>query len=143
MNAQLASAALTIVALATYQSFIKAIPQGVSPVFALTTFYVTALCCSLVALKFAPIDIPKYSQDQVSWAAVGAGVAIVGIELGYLMMYRAGWHLAAAPLFVVGGAALLLTPIAIMVFRQPMNAKFVVGMALCLSGLYLMAPRQV
>ena len=142
MNAQVATAALTIVALATYQSFIKAIPQGVSPAFALVTFYVTALCCSLIALKFAPIDIPKFSQSQISWAAVGAGVAIVGIELGYLLMYRAGWHLAAAPLFVVGGAAILLTPVAIMVFRQSMDIRFVAGMMLCLCGLYLMAPKQ-
>ena len=142
MNAQIASAALVIASLALYQIFIKTVPAELNPLVALVTFYVTALVCSLVAVKFAPIDVPDWSFANFSWPAVGVGIAIVGIELGYLLMYRSGWHLAAAPLVAVGGAAVLLIPISFFVFRQPWSARYGFGILFCLYGLYLLSPRK-
>ena len=142
MNAQLTSAAITIASLALYQICIKAIPTGLNPLSALVTFYVTALVCTLIAIGFAPIDAPRWSLAEFSWAAAAVGIAIVGIELGYLFMYRSGWQLAAAPLVVMGGAAVLLTLIDFLVFRQQWSPRYGLGILICLLGLYLLAPQE-
>jgi drug/metabolite transporter (DMT)-like permease len=128
MNAQVASAAVVIASLAMYQIFIKTVP--------------TALVCTLLAIKFAPIDAPHWSLSEFSWPAVAVGIAIVGIEIGYLFMYRSGWHLAAAPLIAVGGAAVVLIPVSVLVFRQPWSARYGFGILICLYGLYLLSPRE-
>ena len=142
MNAQIVSATIAIASVTLYQIFMKSVPTNLNPVAALATIFTTALVCTLIAWKFAPIDSPELSWAEFSWSAVAVGMAIVGIELGYLLMYRSGWHLAAAPVIVLGGAALLLTPIGILVFRQPWSAKYAIGLVLCLGGIYLLTPQQ-
>jgi len=142
MNAQVASAAVVIASLAMYQIFIKTVPTELNPLIALVTLYVTALVCTLLAIKFAPIDAPHWSLSEFSWPAVAVGIAIVGIEIGYLFMYRSGWHLAAAPLIAVGGAAVVLIPVSVLVFRQPWSARYGFGILICLYGLYLLSPRE-
>jgi len=142
MTPQITTAAIAIASVVTYQLCMKVVPQDLNPISALVTIFSTALVCTLIAAKFAPVDPPSWSLAEFSWAPVFVGVAIVGIELGYLLMYRSGWHLAAAPLVVMGAAAVVLTPIGFVVFRQPWSAKFVLGLALCLYGLYLLSPQE-
>jgi len=142
MVTQATSAAIVIASIVAYQICMKVIPTHVNPISALVTFYTTALLCTLVAARFIPVDMPSWSTAEFSWAAVFVGIAIVGIELGYLLMYRSGWNLATAPLLVMGGAAVLLVPISLLVFRQPWSARYLFGMALCLYGLYLLSPQE-
>lgn len=142
MTAYITSAAIAIASVVTYQICMKVIPDDLNPIGVLVTFYITALVLTLIAAKFVPVDAPGWSFDQFSWAAVIVGIAIVGIELGFLLMYRSGWHLSAAPLVVMGGAAVLLVPIGLLVFRQPWSSKYLLGIVLCLYGLYLLAPQD-
>ncbi len=142
MITQTTSAMIAIASVATYHVFIKSIPNDLNPISALVTFYVTALICTLVAAKFVPVTTPGWSMAEFSWAAVAVGVAIVGIELGFLLMYRTGWHLSVAPLATMGAATVVLAPIAVFVFRQPFSARYFFGLALCLYGLYLLAPQE-
>lgn len=142
MTPQITTAAIAIASVVSYQLCMKLVPQDLNPISALITIFSTALVCTLVAARFAPIDSPSLSFAEFSWTPVFVGVAIVGIELGYLLMYRSGWHLAAAPLVVMGAAAVLLTPIGFLAFRQPWSSKYVLGLAMCLYGLYLLSPQE-
>jgi len=142
MITQTTSALIVISSVATYHVFIKSVPHDLNPISALVTFYVTALICTLIAAKFVPVATPDWSMAEFSWAAAIVGVAIVGIELGFLLMYRSGWHMSVAPLVTMGAATVLLAPIAVFVFRQPFSARYFFGLALCLYGLYLLSPQQ-
>jgi len=140
MTGQLASAAIAIASVVTYQICMKVIPHDLNPISALVTFYVSALICTLIAAWFIPVGMPSWSLAEFSWPAVIVGAAIVGIELGFLLMYRSGWHLGIAPLITMGGAAVLLLPIGVLMFRQPWTPKYLLGIVLCLYGLYLLSP---
>jgi multidrug transporter EmrE-like cation transporter len=142
MMTQTTSAFIAIASVVAYQLSIKSVPHDLNPISALVTFYVTALICTVIAAKFMPVSVPNLSIAEFSWAAVLVGIAIVGIELGFLLMYRSGWHLAVAPLVTMGAATILLAPIAVFVFRQPFSARYFFGLALCLYGLYLLAPQE-
>lgn len=142
MMTQSTTAAIAIGSMVMYQISMKMVPHSLNPISALVTFYATALGCTLIAAKFIPVNGTAWSVAEFSWAAVFVGVAIVGIELGYLLMYRSGWHLAAAPLVVMGGATVLLLPVALFVFLQPWSSRYFFGIALCLYGLYLLAPQE-
>jgi len=141
MSGTLTSAVIVIASLVTYQVCMKLVPGGVNPISALATFYFTALICTLAAARFVPTATPLWSASEFSWAAVFVGVAIVGIELGYLLMYRSGWNLSTAPVIGMGSAAVILVPISVMAFKQPWTPRYLVGIALCIYGLYLLTPR--
>ena len=141
MTAQLSSAAIAVGSVAMYQIAIKLVPEGLNPINALVTFYITALVCTLLSAKFIPVDAPSWQFSDIPWAAVIVGIAIVGIELGYLLMYRSGWELAKAPLIGMGGAAVLLVPISFLIFRETVSLRGLSGIVLCIYGLYLMAPK--
>ncbi len=142
MNGQLASVALAIGSVVAYQICMKIVPESLNPINVLVTFYVSALVFTLAAARFLPVDAPSWTLSEFSWVAVGVGIAIVGIELGFLLMYRSGWHVGLAPLVVMGGAAILLMPVAIFVFGQAWTPRFLVGIVLCMYGLYLLAPQE-
>ena len=142
MNAQLISAAIVVGSIVTYQICMKVVPNDLNPISAMVTFYATALIFTLISAKFVPVDAPSWSLSEVSWVAVFVGIAIVGIELGYLLMYRSGWQLAVAPLIGLGGAAIILAPVGYLVFREPLSLKNIVGIVLCLYGLYLLTPQK-
>ena len=136
------SAIIVIASLVTYQVCMKLVPGGINPISALATFYFTALLCTLAAARFVPTESPVWSMSEFSWAAVVVGIAIVGIELGYLLMYRGGWNLSTAPVLGMGAAAVILVPISVMVFKQPWSPRYLIGIALCIYGLYLLTPQE-
>lgn len=142
MSAQFSSAAIAILAIVTYQMGMKLVPHNINPVSALLTFYVTAIVFTLIAARFSLSQGPVFESSQFSWSAVLVGIAIVGIELGYLLMYRSGWKLAVAPVVGMGAAALILVPVGLLMFRQPWSFRYFFGIAFCIGGLYLLIPQE-
>lgn len=69
------------------------------------------------------------------------GVAIVGIELGFVVTYRAGWRISVASLIANVATALLLVAIVVVFFREHLSGRSVAGIALCILGLGLVMYR--
>ena len=146
MNPQLISVSIVIVAISVYQTNMKLVSSELNPLHVLVTIFSTALICTLAAVKFFPAEqlatkVPFFPNFPLP--AVIVGIAIVGIELGYLMMFRSGWHLAAAPLVTMGGAAIILVFIGALFFQQAITVRSVSGLLVILFGLYLLAPKEI
>lgn len=140
MNSQFGSATIVVLSIVLYQLCMKSVPEGVNPVSALVTFYVSALLCTLLTARLFPGGELALSFSDFSWQAALVGVAIVGIELGYLLMYRSGWNIAVAPLMGMGIAAVILAVLGALFFRQPATFRYFCGLAMCLYGFYLIVP---
>lgn len=80
------------------------------------------------------------AQDlrKLGWPSVGVGVAIVGIELGFLLAYRAGWRLNTASLMVNVTVAVLLLPIAYLLFHETLSLRRGLGVLLAVAALALL-----
>jgi len=141
MSPYFLSAFVVVSSIVVYQVCMKLIPEGINPISALLTFYISALVFTLLAASMFKLSDNLLSVNQFTLPAVLVGLAIVGIELGYLYMYRSGWALSAAPLFGMGGAAIVLCVIGYFAFQQPMTLKQLCGMGMCLAGLYLISPQ--
>ena len=79
-----------------------------------------------------------FELKQLNWASFLLAIAIVGIEFGFLLVYRSGWNLGIAAVLVNVVASLLLVPVAIIVFKDRLSWINVLGILVCLAGLLML-----
>ena len=101
--------------------------------------YITAAIVSILALIILPIDRNIVSSlKQLNWASYVLGLSALGLEIGYLYIYRSGWDIAIAPLFVSIISTIVLIIVGIFIYKTKIS--FTNGLGICLSilGLILM-----
>jgi len=136
------SIALTVAANIVYHVAQKSIPKGVNPVVSVLVTYLVAIGVTLLLLPVlaGPGEV-KTSLRQLNWATYAIGIAIVAIEVGFLLVYRSGWDLSVASVTASAAIAVLLLPIGVFVFRERVSATNFLGILLCLAGLVLVSRR--
>ncbi len=141
MNAKLGAAlAIALVGQVLYHVCQKAVAPGVNPIVALVAFYLVAGLASLPLLIAFPIEGGLSKQlSQMNWAIVGVGVAIVLIEIGFLLAYRVGGQLSSVFVLTSASVACALLVIGLVVYRESMSASKVIGIALALAGIFLVS----
>lgn len=131
--------ALTVGSNVLYHVSQKSIPGGAHPLMSLTVTYVVALVLTLVLFPFYPGGAPTWkSLRGLNWASVAVGIAIVGVEMGVLLAYRAGWRVSVGSTMVNAALAVLLIPIGILYFGERLTAGNMLGILLCVGGLLLL-----
>jgi len=132
---------LTVIAATAYHVGQKSIPLQIHPMLSLTVSYAVALLGSLIVLSFYPGDFGRASWRSFNWSSIVVGIAIIGIELGFLLAYRAGWRISLASLVGNVLTALLLVAVGVIFFREHLTGRNVVGIALCITGLAMVVQR--
>ena len=79
-----------------------------------------------------------------SWRTLNSGTILVGlgalgIELGFLLAYRAGWVISGASLVANSMVAVALLLIGAVAFSEHISMSRAAGIVLCLVGLWLVA----
>lgn len=139
MSPYLLSMALVVASLTLYQVAQRAMPPTANPFALLVLVYGVALALSALGLLLYPgkeglADLLR----EPSWAPWALGLAVVGIELGYLLVYRTGWPLALAPVVANVGTLLLLVPLGFLFFRETLSPGQLLGLLLALLGFILL-----
>ncbi len=133
------SITLAIASSALYHFTAKSTPSNVNFTVSLLVTYAVAFAVVLLTFIFFPLkNSLAFELKQLNWASIGLAIAIVGIEFGFLLTYRAGWHLGIAAVVVNVVASLILVPVAIFVFKDKLNWVNVVGILVCLAGLVML-----
>ena len=85
--------------------------------------------------------IPQHAQLSGILASMGVGFAFSGVTLGLYVTFSAGAPISlGSPVIRFGG--ILLTSIAgLILFREPLTLRYVIGMLLVCSGMYLILTR--
>ncbi|MGE5251179.1 MAG: hypothetical protein ACM3QS_13320 [Bacteroidota bacterium] len=133
------SITLAILSSALYHFSARSTPAGISLPVSLTVTYAIALGVTFLTTLVLPGkgDFAAEAR-QLGLPAVLLAVAIVGIEFGFLLAYRAGWNLGIAAVVVNVTASLLLVPVAVFVFKDQLNWVNVAGIIVCLGGLIML-----
>lgn len=116
----------------------KSTPQSANPFSALLITYLTAAILTLLASPFYKSNKGFLeSFNELNWTSFALGVAIVGLELGYLLAYRAGWNISVGSLVANIILALLLIPIGIVFYKEGFAFNQIIGAVFCIIGLIL------
>lgn len=120
-----------------YNLMTKSTPVQVNPFASLTVTYLVAAAFSFVLLLFSSSGHPLANFREVNWTGIVLGMAIVGLELGYICLYRAGWNISVGSLVTNVLLAACLLVIGLIVFKEAVGVKQMLGIAVCLCGLVL------
>ena len=130
---------LAICSSALYHFVAKSTPANVNFTVSLLITYGVAFIVTLFTFVFFPVQDGMTAElKKLNWASIGLAIAIVGIEFGFLLVYRSGWNLGIAAVLTNVVASLILVPVAIFVFKDKISWVNITGILVCLAGLVML-----
>lgn len=133
------SITLAIASTVLYHFTQKQIPPDANPAVSITVTYVVSLGLCFILLYFLP---PKNgimsALRRLNWASYVLALALVGLEVGFLLVYRSGWNIGLAAVLVNVAAALILVPLALFYFKDQLSWVNIAGILVCLAGLLML-----
>ena len=121
-----------------YNISTKSTPSDVNTFASLATSYFIAMLGSVV-MFFLTSDSKNLLVEvsKTNWSALALGIAIVGLEFGYICIYRAGWKIGVASLLANISLACVLLLVGLFVYKEVITLKQLLGMGICAIGLML------
>lgn len=115
----------------------KACPKELNPFISLSVTYLTSLIISLI-LAFLTVTKPvSYEISKINFTSILLGLAIIGVEGGYLFLYRNGWDISKGSLIANVCTAVILLLIGIFLFKEHISLPIISGIVLCITGIFL------
>lgn len=129
--------ALVVLSNTLYQICSKGTPQDLSPFASLTvTYLVGAVASAVLYHVFERGGNLLKEYAHLNWAPFVLGVVIVGLEVGFIFAYRAGWQVSTASVVQSAFLAISLLFVGALLYHEPITATKVAGILICLVGLY-------
>lgn len=128
--------ALIVASNVLYQVCAKGVPEGMDPFAALSVTYGVGAAVSLVFYFLMNRDGTLLREyGQINWAPVVLGLVIVGLEVGYIFAYKAGWPVSTVATVQSAFLAIALLALGALVYHEPVTRDKVLGVVICLVGL--------
>ncbi len=130
--------ALVVLANVMYQICAKSMPQEINPLAALTVTYLVAAISS--AILFFALDrdanlLREYGK--LNWVPFVFGIVLVGLEVGFIFAYKAGWQVSTVSVVQSAFLAVILIFVGFLFFHEALSWNKLVGVAVCLIGLFI------
>ena len=128
---------LAILSNVLYHICAKSAPSQMHPLAALTITYAVGAFASAVLyyiLNRGGSLIREYTN--LNWSPFALGIVIVGLEVGFIYAYKAGWQVSTAALVQSAFLAVALLITGALLYRETLSVNKVIGVVICLIGLY-------
>ncbi len=121
-----------------YNICAKSTPNNVNTFASLSVTYIIGAICSVILFYATSKDGSLVSEFQkLNWTSFVLGIAIVGLEAGFVMLYRAGWNISTGQVITSVLLAVVLIFVGYFIYKEPFDLKKILGIILCMCGLYL------
>jgi drug/metabolite transporter (DMT)-like permease len=120
-----------------YQVGVKEISTGIHPLTALVLTYLSASFASFILYFFLAPQGESRKKEIFSWnpSALGLGFSIVGIELGVVYMYRAGWTVQTSFILTNSLIVAALMAAGALFYKEKLKLRQLAGVVLTLAGI--------
>lgn len=119
-----------------YNVCMKSMPSDVNPFGALMVTYLVATIISAIIYMVGPSEVVG-EISKINWVSVILAIAIVGLEVGYVFVYRAGWAISTASVIANIGLACVLIFVGYFLYGENVSINQIVGIVVCMFGLVL------
>ena len=132
---------LAVVANVFYHVASKSIPVEQNAFMGLVVNYATALIASALMFWLTPHEKILVEAARTNWACILMGLSITGVEVGFVMIYRAGGELSTASLIVSILIALAMLAVGGIFYGEQITLRKIFGAVLCMAGVIVLSLR--
>lgn len=119
-----------------YQVCARSVPSGIDPFASLTvTYVVAALASAIMFLIFSHGGSFIAEYKKLNPAPIILGLVVVGLEVGFIFAYRAGWQVNSAAIVQSSILAVALIIVGRLAFGEAISWNKIVGVGICAVGL--------
>ena len=129
--------ALVVVSNILYQLCVKSVPKDMDTMASMTVTYTVGAICSAIIYFMINRNgnlLGEYAKMNIAPALLG--VSVVGLEVGFIYAYKAGWPVSTASIVQSAFLAVALIFVGGLVYKEPVTFNKIFGAAVCLVGLY-------
>ena len=130
--------ALIVLSNVFYNVCSKETPAAINPLASLTVTYLIGAVFSAVmyfALNRGGSLLAEYRN--LNWSSFVLGLAVVGLEVGSIYMYKAGWNISSGQLVYSSILAVCLILIGTIAYHETISTTKIFGILVCMFGLFL------
>ena len=121
-----------------YHICAKSTPGNVNAFGALMiTYAVATIFTAIIFVLLVKPENVTTELSHVNWTSLVLGMVIVGLELGCIFAYRAGWKVSSASIVANIGVAIMLIFVGALLYGEHITLKQVMGIFICCAGLLL------
>ena len=128
--------ALVVLSNVAYQICAKSVPERMNPLASLTiTYLIGALASGILYFVLNRGGSLLKEYHKLNWAPIVLGMVIVGLEVGWIYAYKAGWQVSTG--FIVQSAFLssALLFVGYFLYHEALTWNKIVGVVICMIGL--------
>ena len=119
-----------------YHICTKSVSPKMDPFASLTVTY-------LIAAGFSTLFYFVFNKGgnilgeckHINWAVVVLGICIIGLELGNICAYKAGWQISISSIVASAVLAIILIFVGFAFYKEAITLNKVIGIVICLVGL--------
>lgn len=129
--------ALVVASNILYQICAKSVPREMDAIASMTVTYLVGAACSAVmffALNRDGSLLREYAK--LNAAPFLLGVSVVGLEVGFIYAYKAGWPVSTASIVQSAFLSLALIFVGALLYQEAVTPSKLMGVVICLIGLY-------
>lgn len=128
---------LVVLANVFYNIITKSTPQSANAFLSLTVTYIAAAVISFIL--YITQSGHKLTQDfaKLNWTSFALGACIIGLEIGYIYVYRAGWKVNTGSLVANITLACVLIAVGFLLYKETLSIRQIIGIIVCIGGLVL------
>ncbi|WP_123054461.1 EamA family transporter [Clostridium sp. JN-1] len=119
-----------------YHVTTKNIPKEANSFLSVSITYLVGMISAL-AIYCLTSKSSKILTDihKLNWTSYVLGLAILGMEVGYIYMYRVGWNISKGSLIANISLAIFLVIIGALFYKEHIGLYQIIGIACCIVGL--------
>lgn len=131
---------LIVVSNSIYHICAKSLPAKADPFAALTVTYLIGAGFSAALYFLLNRGSTDLAQEwrSLNWTPYVLGFIVVAMEAGNVYAYRAGWSVNTLPVVQAACVAVLLLALGFLLYREGVTAGKLIGLALCVAGLFFL-----
>ena len=129
--------ALVVISNIIYQICAKSVPKDMDAMASMTVTYLVGAACSAVMFYVMHGNGNLlHEYRKLNAAPVLLGISIVGLEVGFIYAYKAGWPVSTASLVQSAFLSVALIFVGALLYREAITANKIIGIVFCFIGLY-------
>ena len=120
--------ALVVLSNTLYQICAKSVPEGMNPLASLTVTYLVGAVISCAMYYILNREANLFREIRLTnWAPIVLGIVIVGLEVGFIYAFRAGWQVSVAQIVSSAAVAVILIFVGYLLYHEAITWNRIAG----------------